>query len=324
MMKRHLRFGTMGLIPICCLVLLVGHLSAAPQYPAKPVTLIIPNPPGGDASNENNVLVGTVKNIIKQDVVMVNKGGGGGVIAAAEVAMAKPDGYTLLAAEAGPMVLGPLLEKVPYSMDSFEPICQTTMRFFVLAVQKDAKWKTLKDLISDAGQNPGKIRYACTSGGVADVSVQRLAAVAKVKFKKVPFAGGAESRAAILGGHVELANLPAPSTVPLMKAGKVRVLAIFAPERAPQLPETPTVKEQGYDVDDYQFSGWVAPKGTPKAILSFLEKSVEKAASDPGYQERMKKINAIPRFQSGDKFKALYERDYKKYKDLFDKVGYDK
>src|SRR5438067_5599439 len=268
------------------LALVAYGVEAQETYPSKPVTLIVPFPPGGVADIVGRPFADALSRELKTPVIIENKAGAGGGIGMGFVAKAKPDGYTLLMALSSISILpeaDKVLGRAPlYQLDQFTPIARLTADPTVLAVRADSPWKTLQDFIDDARKRPGAINYGSSGNyGTMHMPMEMFAQSAGIKLTHVPFTGAGPAVVALLGGTVE-AVASGPSTViQHVKAGKLRVLASWGDKRLASLPDVPTLAESGYDVVFFQWSGLFVPTVTPESVTARLRDAARVAASDP-------------------------------------------
>jgi len=295
-------------------------------YPTKPVTMVVPFPPGGVADIVGRPLAAQMEKVWKEPVVVVNRTGAGGAVGMASVAKAPADGYTILMALSSISIF-PVSDRIQgrapaYEMKDFAPIALVTADPTVLVVGADSPWKTLQEFVASAKAYPGQINYS-SSGvyGTLHVAMEIFANAAGIKLFHVPYQGGGPALAALLGGQVHaLASGPAPAATQ-MKAGKVRALASWSSERLPLLPEIPTFKELGYDAEFYIWSGVFAPAATPTPVLDRLRAVVREAANSPEFRAAMEKVQTPVSYLDAPAFRAYWERDAARLKVALEKIG---
>ena len=298
----------------------------AEAYPSKPVTIVVPFPPGGIADVTARPLASTLGKLLGQTLIVENRGGAGGAIGAAHASKQRPDGYTMMMALSSLSVI-PEVEKlygrVPsYLVDQFTPIALISLNPAILIARSEAPWKSMVDLVSDAKSRPERINYS-SSGlyGTAHVATEMLAQAAGIKMTHVPFAGGGPSMVALLGGHVDLVVQTVGVANPHVQSGKVRVLGVFAPERIPQFPNVPTMREQGYDVEFYVWSGLFAPAGLPSEVQEKLRAAVREAVKDPGFVKAMGGMNSLVDYLDTPEFQTFFVRDGKRLTEVVRRMG---
>ena len=316
----------MRTIPLGIALLLAACAALAQQYPSKPITMIVPFPPGGVADIVGRPLAATMEKTLKQPVVVVNRTGAGGAVGMAAVAKAAPDGYTILMALSSISIF-PVSDRIngktpAYEMSEFAPIALVTADPTVLVVSADSPWKTLKEFVASAKAYPGKINYS-SSGvyGTLHVSMEIFANAAGIKLFHVPYGGGGPAVTALLGGQVEaLASGPA-AAVGQIKGGKMRALASWSDKRLAMLPDIPTFKELGYDAEFYIWSGVFAPAATPAPIVSKLREAVRAAATSPEFKTAMEKVSTPVSYLDAPEFAKYWERDAKRLAVAVEKIG---
>ena len=299
---------------------------AAQDYPSRPVTMIVPFPPGGVADIVGRPLAAVMEKSLKQPVVVVNRTGAGGAVGMAAAAKSAPDGYTILMALSSVSIF-PLSDRIngkapAYEMSDLAPIALVTADPTVLVVRADSPWRTLKEFVATAKAYPGQINYS-SSGvyGTLHVAMEIFANSANVKLFHVPYQGGGPALTALLGGQVHaLASGPAPA-VAQIKGGKVRALASWSTERLPLLPEIPTFKELGYDAEFYIWSGVFAPAATPPEILMKIRQAVRQAANSPEFRGAMDKVQTPVSYLDAPEFKKYWDADAARLRVALEKIG---
>ncbi|HEX6319454.1 MAG TPA: tripartite tricarboxylate transporter substrate binding protein [Burkholderiales bacterium] len=295
-------------------------------YPTKPVTMIVPFPPGGVADIVGRPLAASMEKTLKQPVVIVNRTGAGGAVGMAAAAKAAPDGYTILMGLSSISIF-PVSDRISgktpaYELRDFAPIALITADPTVLVVRADSQYKTLKDFVDYAKANPGKINYS-SSGvyGTLHVAMEIFANAAGIKLFHVPYQGGGPAVTALLGGQVDaLASGPA-AAIGQIKGGKMRALASWSTERLKLLPDIPTFKELGYDAEFYIWSGVFAPAGTPAPVLGRLREAVRTAANSGEFRNAMEKVSTPVSYLDAPEFQKFWERDAKRLAAAVEKIG---
>jgi tripartite-type tricarboxylate transporter receptor subunit TctC len=316
----------MSRVLVLLLLALALRVHAQESYPSKPITMIVPFPPGGVADIVGRPLASQMEKALKQPVVVVNRTGAGGAVGMASVAKAAPDGYTILMGLSSISIF-PVSDRIngktpSYEMKDFAPIALITADPTVLVVSADSPWKNLKEFVESAKAYPGKINYS-SSGvyGTLHVAMEIFANAAGVKLFHVPYQGGGPALTALLGGQVHaLASGPAPA-VGQIKAGKMRALASWGTERLPLMPEVPTFKELGYDAEFYIWSGVFAPAAIPTPVLDRLRAAVREAANSPEFKGAMEKVQTPVSYLDAPAFRTYWERDAARLKVALEKIG---
>jgi len=300
--------------------------SAQDSYPSKPITMVVPFPPGGVADIVGRPLAAQMEKTLKQPIVVVNRTGAGGAVGMASVAKAAPDGYTILMGLSSISIF-PVSDRVngktpAYEMKDFAPIALITADPTVLVVSADSPWKNLKEFVDSAKAYPGKINYS-SSGvyGTLHVAMEIFANAAGIKLFHVPYQGGGPALTALLGGQVHaLASGPAPA-VGQIKAGKMRALASWSTERLALMPDVPTFKELGYDAEFYIWSGVFAPAAIPTPVLDRLRAAVREAATSPEFKGAMEKVQTPVSYLDAPAFRSYWEKDAARLKVALEKIG---
>jgi len=299
---------------------------AQDPYPSKPVTMIVPFPPGGVADIVGRPLAASMEKVLKQPVVVVNRTGAGGAVGMTAVAKTPPDGYTILMALSSISVF-PVSDRIngkqpSYEMHDFAPIALVTADPTVLVVRTDSPWRTLQEFVATAKAYPGKINYS--SAGVYStlhVAMEIFAHAAGIKLFHVPYQGGGPAVTALLGGQVHaLASGPA-AAIGQIKGGKMRALASWSTERLKLLPEIPTFKELGYDAEFYIWSGVFVPAATPAPVQQKLRDAVRQAANSAEFRGAMGKVATPIQYLDAPEFSKYWERDAARLKTALEKIG---
>jgi tripartite-type tricarboxylate transporter receptor subunit TctC len=308
-------------------VLAVGAAAIAQDaYPSKPITLIVPFPPGGVADIVARPFADALSRELKQPVVIENKPGAGGGIGMGLVAKAKPDGYTLLMALSSISILpeaDKVLGRAPmYQLNQFTPIARLTADPTVLAVRADSPWKTLQDFVADARKRPGAITYGSSGNyGTMHVPMEMFAHSADVKLLHVPFTGGGPAVVALLGGQVDALSTGPSTVLQHVKAGKVRILASWGDHRLASLPDVKTLAESGYDSVFFQWSALFAPAATPQPIVARLREATRVAAADSRFVSTLTTVQTPVQYLDAPEMQRFWEDDAKKLAEAVQRVG---
>jgi len=311
----------------CLYGLVVLSASAfAQDYPSKPITMVVPFPPGGVAEIVGRPLASIMEKSLKQPIVLINRPGAGGAVGMAAVAKGPADGYTILMGLSSISIF-PVSDRVQgrppaYELRDFAPIALVTADPTVLVVRADGPYKTVKDFVDAAKANPGKINYS-SSGvyGTLHVAMEIFADAAGIKLFHVPYQGGGPAVTALLGGQVEaLASGPA-AAIGQIRGGKMRALASWSTERLKLLPEIPTFKELGYDAEFYIWTGVFVPVSTPPAVIQKLRTAVKDAATSEDFKAAMEKVSTPVAYLDAPEFAKYWERDAARLKTAVEKIG---
>ena len=299
---------------------------AAQDFPNRPITLIVPFPPGGVADNVARPVALALGKQLGQPVIIENKQGAGGGIGMAQVAKAKADGYTLLLALSSISIIpeaDKVLGRAPlFTLDQLTPIARFTADPVVLAVRTESQWKTYAEFIAYAKANPKKINYGSSGNyGTMHVPMEMLGSVSGASFTHVPFTGAAPAITALLGGSLDAVASGPSTVVQHVKAGKLRVLANWGPERHPALPDVPTLRELGVTVEFAQWAGLFAPSGTPEAVVNALRKASREMQDDPAFKQTFVTLQTPLAYLDAPAFRTYWDIDAKKMADVVQRIG---
>jgi tripartite-type tricarboxylate transporter receptor subunit TctC len=314
------------------LVLLALTLPALPtaiaqeHYPSRAVTLLVPFPPGGMADQTARPLAHALEKQFKQSVVVLNRPGASGAVGIQAAATSKPDGYTIMVTLVS-FVTIPQVDAIfgrtpAYSVDQFEPIALLAADPPVLAVAASTPWKSVQDLVADAKARPGQITYS-HSGlyGPSHVPMEIFLNAAGIKMRQIPAVGGGPAMTIVLGGNAGMWASPPSMAAPHVKSNKLRVLASWGAKRHPAFPDTPTLKELGYDAEFYVWSGVFVPKNVPAAIQKSIRDAIRTAVASDDFQAALKNLQIPVDYRDADDFKKFLASDGKMLNDAIKKMG---
>jgi len=280
------------------LLLLLGNFSfnlfaqsAASNYPNRTIKVIVPYVAGGAADITARVICQKLSENLGQSIVVENQPGANGMIGTAMVAKAPPDGYTLVVAASGPIVIAPALyPQMNYDpIKDLAPVSNLTVFQYAVAVRQESPIKDMKDLINLAKANPGTLSYGSTGiGGGGHLAGVRLEQVSGTKLIHVPYKGGAAIWTDLLGGQLSFTFEAVVTALPMVKSNKMRVFAVTSAKRATNLPNVPTLAELGFkDYDISQFQGMFAPGKTDPLIIQKLQTEIAKVVKNPEIIKRL-------------------------------------
>ncbi|MEO7938860.1 MAG: tripartite tricarboxylate transporter substrate binding protein [Burkholderiaceae bacterium] len=294
-----------------------GLTHAQDPWPARPIRFVVAAGAGGASDVVGRLFAESMGKILKATIVVDNKVGGTGQIGTELVANAAPDGYTLLEGLQTVFTVLPSQRKLNFSLDSFDVIAGVASQILVFVVRDGLPVNNLREFVDFAKKNPGKLTYASPGEGsnghpLAAIFAQK----AGIDLLHVPFNGPAPSMTAVAAGVVDF--LIIASIMPMVKAGRIRPLAIFYDVRHPELPDVPTAKEAGFDVPLPMAPAWslLVPKGTPSAIVSRLYAAAHQTLSDPKAIETLRQANLVASLQSPTDYRANVAADRKLYAEL--------
>lgn len=294
----------------------------AQAYPNKPVTLIVPWPPGGSTDRHLRGLAEIASKHLGQTIVVANQPGGGGTNGPGTMALtAKPDGYTIAQYPLG-MTRIPHMQKTAWHpTNDFSFIIGVTGYTFGFVVRADSPYKTFNDYIDAAKKAPGQVDYGSTGTGTSPhLLIEELSATAKVQLNHIPFKGNADLMQALLGGHVKAAS-DASGWDKFVDGGQMRLLVTFGDQRTKRWPQVPTAKDLGYDIVSSSPYGLVGPKGMDPAIVKTLHDAFKKAMDDPKHLELLDLLNQPVWYRSSEDYAAWARATTAKEKALIERLG---
>jgi tripartite-type tricarboxylate transporter receptor subunit TctC len=292
----RVRLERLVAVPLLVLAMLPGTLHAQPAWPAKPIRLVIPFPPGGPTDIIGRAAGRELERALGQPVVVENRAGAGGTIGAESVAKSPPDGYTLLVGTLSTHGINPSLQpKLGYDvLRDFQNITLLALVQNFLVVHPSVPAKNLKELIALARRYPGKLNYGSVGiGGASHLMAEMINTMAGVKTVHVPYKGVSPALAAILGGEIDFFLSGIPALLPHVKAGKLRALAVTTDRRSPLTPDIPTMIESG--LPGYNVSTWYvlsAPAATPKDITARISQVIVKSLGSAEMKESLAAMGA--------------------------------
>jgi tripartite-type tricarboxylate transporter receptor subunit TctC len=289
----------------------------AQDYPARPVRIVVPYPPGGASDVTARILAQKLSESWPQQMVVDNRPGANGMLALEHVARAAPDGYTLLMANLGPNAINPAVyAKVPYDpVKDFAPITLTTLVPQVLVAGPGFEAKTLRDLLASARASPGRINYGNGGNGSANhLGVELMAALAGVKLTGIPYKGDAQAMTDTIAGLVGVTLPTVVAASPHIKSGKLRALAVSTKTRVAALPDVPTMEEAGVPgYESFSWGGVMAPAGTPVPIVNRLHGELVRVLKLADVQERLAGLGATVVASGPGEFAAFLQAELAKW-----------
>ena len=300
---------------------------AQEAYPSRAIVLINPFPPGGAADVVGRPLAATLEPIVKQPVVIETKSGAAGQVGAQFGASARPDGYTLLihiTSISGFAEVDRLFGRPPkFTTADFIPIARLVADPCVFLVNDQQPYKTLAEFVEDAKKRPDQIIFS-SSGlhGALHIPTALFAkAAGDLKLRHLPTQGGGPALTAFLGNNAQVLVSSVAASLTQIKAGKARPLALFGAQRSKALPDVPTMKELGYDIEYYLWVGVFAPKGTPEPIVTYLRDALKKAAHTDQFKTALTNLGQELGYLDQAEFKAFWEGDAKRIEDAIRQIG---
>ena len=287
---------------------------AQDTFPSRLITVVNPNAPGGTADIVTRGMSEPLQRIFKQSVITVNRVGAGGAVGGAFVAKAAPDGYTVLL-NTVTHVLIPITEvaagrSAPYTPEDFILLARVTSDALLFVVHASLPVKSVAELVALAKRRPGELTYS-SPGPYASghISMAMFERAAKIRLLHVPYNGAGPAMLAVLGGHVAMMHAPVGVASPHIGAGRVRLIAQTGATRVPAFPDTPTLKEAGYDAQFVLWAGYFAPAATPPAVVKVWQSALRESAADPRFKAAMAKIDVNVDYLDGDALKSWYDAE---------------
>jgi tripartite-type tricarboxylate transporter receptor subunit TctC len=296
----------------------------AQNFPNKQIRLIVPFPPGGPNDIIARVVGQRMSEILKQPLVIDNRGGQGGVLGTDVVAKAAPDGYTIGIVSASSLVISPTMDKVPYDpQKDFAPVTLVTTVPEMLVVATNVPAHDMKELVALARAEPGKLNFASAGiGGLPHLAGELFKLTAKIDIVHVPYRGAAPAINDLLGQQVQMAFLDLPILLPQVKAGALRPIAMGSAERAPTAMEVPTTAEQGMpDLRVENWYGMVAPAATPEPIIATLNRIATEAMRDPTVRQKLAVQGAELVGDSPEHFRGFIDAETRKWAEVIKAAG---
>jgi len=307
------------------LLLFSGQASAQEdiaKYPSRPINFIVPYSAGGSGDLAIRLLGKEAEKYLGQPIVVMNKPGGGATIGVAAIATAKPDGYTIGQSPAGgSLVVIPFMEKIPYHpLNDLKYVMQVLHIDMGVIVKAESPFKTFKDLLAYAQQNPKKLTYGTNApNSIPNLIVDQIAKKEGVQFTHMPFKASTEYQTALLGDHISFAAGEFSHT--FVDAGQTRVLLLFSEKRSPDYPQVPITKDSGYDVPCPAFVGIAAPKGLPDEIARKLEDAFTKAMKEPAFVKGIKDLQLAILYRNSKELTDFVTYNYEFFGKLLKERG---
>jgi tripartite-type tricarboxylate transporter receptor subunit TctC len=316
-MRRNASYASVLSVLILGWLIWAGVVVAAEEFPTKAVTLVIPVGAGGSHDLTARAVASVAHQYLGQPLIIELKPGGGGAIGEDYVAKSKPDGYTLVFGGPGWSSTLPAVEGRSHGPDTLMAVAKINHSPVALMVNPNKPWKNLKEMVEWARANPGKLIHATTGPwGAADLPMKQLMKDYNFTANLVPYDGGGPALLAILGGHVDTSINPLAQSLPHIRAGKLRALAILDTKRENDLPDVPTAKEQGFDVVYTLWRAVLAPKGTPRPIIEKLASAFKQMTEDKSFQAMIKQLGDDVNYMGPDEFEKVWRAEYESHKEL--------
>jgi tripartite-type tricarboxylate transporter receptor subunit TctC len=295
----------------------IASAQSLDNYPTRPVTIVVPFPPGGGTDVGARLVAQKLSLKWGQPVIVENRGGAAGRLGADVVAKAKPDGYTLLVGNVGTQSVNPALyKKMPYDADkAFAPIGMIAELPLVMLVTPALPWQNIKDVVEAAKKEPGKITFASSgAGGAPHLAGEIFQQASGTKMLHIAYKGGGPAALDLMAGHVNIYFGTVLESVGHVKAGKLKGLGVTSANRSPALPELPTIAESGYaGFDTGSWIGLLAPAGTPVAIINKVSADLREVLTLPDTKNTLITQGATPWPMTPEQFAARIKSDRQRY-----------
>jgi tripartite-type tricarboxylate transporter receptor subunit TctC len=298
--------------------------ASAQPYPSKPVRIVVPFAAGGAVDALARIISAKLQDSFGQPVIVENRAGAGGVTGADLVAKSPPDGYTILQNTNGQAISPAIYRTLPFdTLKDFIPVTQLVTTSTVLVANPKVPAKTVKELIALAKASPGKLNYGMTGvGNSLHLTMEMLKRAGAIDIQAIPYRGDALLNPALIAGEVDVAIVPIGTIVPLIEGGQLRALAVVSAKRSPVLPDVPTVSEDaipGFEAAGWQ--GYFAPAGTPREIVTRIQRETAAAIALPDTQARIKAMGNEPVASTPAEFDAKFRADIAKFQQVVREAG---
>ncbi len=320
-----MRFIRNGFFVLISLLSLMTQSVANPTFPNKPIKIIIGFPAGGPLDAHIRLLTDRLQTTLGQSVIIDYKAGAGGTVGAQFVAQAPADGYTLLLANTGTMVINPAIyNQLPYdTLKDFQPIARTAQQPLALIVNNEVPAQSLREFIDYIRRNPGKVNYGSAgNGGISHLVPEMLKQETKTFMVHIPYRGSAPAFMDLMAGQVQFMAESIPQAANYAKQGKLRALAVTSSKRNSALPDVPTVNETGVaKLEVVGFYGVLAPKNTPHDVVLKLSNAFKQTLESKEIQQKMISQGADPAFLNAEDFSAFLKKEMPKWAVVVKQAG---
>jgi len=287
---------------------LAAAASAQTAYPSRPITIIVPYPPGGNLDVVTRLISPGMSRALGQTIVIDNRPGAGGLIGHQIAVRANADGYTILTTANGSLAYAPKLQpQSPFKAADFAALGSIAITPMVLEVNAEGRFKSVNDLVAYAKEHPQQVTIGHSGNGTTNhVAILLLEQAAHVKFNIVPYKGSAPAVTDLMSGQIDAVVDQLPSSMPYLNSGKFRALAMTTQDRSTDLPDTPTLAESGFKgFDVMTMTGLLAPANTPASVVDALNKALNAALREPDLQERLHKLGGQAHQSTPAEFQAF-------------------
>jgi tripartite-type tricarboxylate transporter receptor subunit TctC len=315
--RRNLLLGALGVLPG---LPAVSFAQADKPWPNRSLRFITPYPPGGSSDLITRFVAERVSRTLGQPVVVENKPGAAAALGTEYAARATPDGYTFFVGPTATVAIAPWLRKVGYGPESFIPVARLSSSYGLVTARKDAPFGNYKEFVAAAKAHPGRLTFGTNGvGSIVHLIAVLLHKQAGIEVTHVPYKGAIETIGDLIGGRIDV--MYDPASLPRVKAGDLKGLGTIGTERNPQLPDLPTLPEQGFDVDVPSWFGLFAPIGTPAPVVASLAEQVRKVLAEPGVREQLLVSSMYPDYEGPAEFGKRVPADAAFFRDLVRREG---
>lgn len=318
--------AVVAMAAVCVASGFIAATGYAQGYPSRPVTLIVPFPPGGIGDLIGRPFAATMEKHLKQSLVVTNRPGAAGAIGNAAVANARPDGYTTLAAITSVLIIpeaDKLFNRAPaYTLSQLAPIALISADPTLLVVHASVPTNSIKDLVALAKSKPNQVSYS-SSGvyGALHIPMAMFGDAAGLKLRHIPTSGGGPALTTLLGGHADMSSGGTAAVEAHVKAKRLKALGNWGAQRHTGMPDVPTFKELGYDIEYYLWWGFMAPAGLPEPVMKALRDATRNTVNDPDFKSAMGKLNTVVNYQDGPDFQKFIDGELARLAKVVQRIG---
>lgn len=311
MSRDHLRAGRRAALGLGASLLAAPALRAQPRFPDKPIRLLVPWAAGGTTDIQMRALADQAARRLGQPVIVENKPGAGGVLGPQQLLQERPDGYTLAQMPISVFRHPQMAQRALFNpLEDFTWVIHLTGYLFGIVVRADAPWQTLQQFLDDAKAHPGKVNYGTPGVGTSlHITMEQIASQRGIEWTHVPFRGWAENATSLLGGQIQ-ASADSSGWADLVQSGRLRLLAVWTPERSKRFPDVPTLRESGIDIVSASPYGIAGPKGMSADVVRVLHDAFKGALFDPAHIAVLDRYDMAPMYLGPDDYAAFARRTY--------------
>jgi tripartite-type tricarboxylate transporter receptor subunit TctC len=324
MLTRRVLLGAVAALCVPAALGLPARAAFAETYPSRTIRVIVPTPAGGPVDTMARVVCNALQTILGQPVVVENRAGAGNTLGSKAAATADPDGYTLIYTAASGLVMSPMLRSnAGYTAADFAPVAVVSEQPMVMVANPSAPFKTVAGLVIYAKANPGKLNYSTGGAGtLPHLTAELFKKLTGTQITHVPYKGGGPALADVVAGQVPITFDTIGTSLPFIRDGKLRALAMVAPKRFNELPDVPAMPELGYPtLTTGAWTALLAPKATPPEIVARLNTAVNDALKEPAMRETFERLGAEPRGGGPEELAKVIKADTEKWGPIVAALG---